>query len=205
MHDEAAFDPATLRYYQETAATYAGSGAGGQNRFLADFMATLRPGARVLDLGCGGGRDAAAMLDRGFDVDAVEGAPSIARLAAARIGRAVRVMRFDQLAAVSSYDAVWASASLIHVPRAALPGILARIFAALKPGGRHFATYKAGGVAARDSAGRYYNYPSADELRAFYTAAAAWDDIGIHDYVGGGFESGSGPWLAIAARRPAVL
>lgn len=46
MQDEAAFDPATLHYYEDTGATYAGSGAGGQNRFLADFMHRLPPGAR---------------------------------------------------------------------------------------------------------------------------------------------------------------
>lgn len=115
--------------------------------------------------------------------------------------RPVRAMRFDQLNAHAEYDAVWASASLIHVPRAALSDVLARVFAALKPGGIHFATFKAGGAAGRDRVGRYYNYPSSAELRAFYMAAARWNIVRLHDYVGGGFDNGRGPWLAIEAQR----
>ena len=199
--DGAAFDSSTLQYYTDTAPTYAGSGRGGRNRFLDHFTNKLAPGSRVLDLGCGGAIDAAAMLDCGLMVDATEGSPSLAAVASERLGQKVSVMRFDELDAVEAYDAVWASASLIHVPRAALSSVLARIYAALKPGGIHFATYKSGGIEGRDSVGRYYNYPSAEELRTFYAQSAAWDIALVEDYVGGGFETGTGPWLAIEAYR----
>lgn len=201
MADGAAFDLATLRYYTDAAPTYVGSGSGGQNRYLAHFMSKVAPGSRVLDLGCGGAVDAAAMLDCGLMVDATEGSPSLAAVASKRLRGKVSIMRFDELDAVEIYDAVWASASLIHVPRVALSPVLARVYAALKPGGIHFATYKSGGSEGRDSVGRYYNYPSADELRTFYARSAAWDIALIEDYVGGGFEAGKGPWLAIEAYR----
>ena len=200
--DDTGFDPATLAFYTKEAPDYVASGPGGVSRWLAAFLDRLPKGSRILELGCGSGRDAEAMIAAGHDVDATDGTPAMAALASARLGRPVRVMRFDELDVRDAYDAVWAHASLLHVPRLALPGILKRVFDALKPGGLHFATYKGGGTAGRDAAGRYFNYPDAGSLRAAYDAAAPWQIDAIEDYVGGGYDGRQGPWLAISARRP---
>jgi SAM-dependent methyltransferase len=90
------------------------------------------------------------MIAAGFDVDPTDGTPEIARKAEERLGRRVRVMCFDELDALEVYDAIWASASLLHVLRSSLPQILALIFKALKPGGLHFASYKGGDAEGRD-------------------------------------------------------
>ncbi|KXV46717.1 class I SAM-dependent methyltransferase [Gluconobacter albidus] len=195
------FDPETLRYYAEASPSYVASGKGGQNRYLDRFLQKLESGAHILDLGCGGAIDARAMLEQGFSVEAVEASPSLAANAAQMLGKPVQVIRFDELQAADAYDAVWASASLIHVPRAALSGILAKVHAALKPGGWHLATYKSGGQEGRDSVGRYYNYPSAEEIRNFYELAACWRAISVECYTGGGFENGQGPWVMVEVRR----
>ncbi len=110
-------------------------------------------------------------------------------------------MRFDQLDAEHEYDAVWAHASLIHVPMVSLGEVLTRVYRALRPGGLHAATYKSGGQEGRDSQGRYYNYPSLDQLLAAYEQAGEWDIIHHSEYVGGGFENGSGPWAYVVLRR----
>ena len=83
-------------------------------------------------------------------------------------------MLFDQLDAREAYDGVWASACLLHVPRAELAGILARIHRALTAGGVFYASFKAGEGDGRDSLGRYYNYVSATWLQAAYAAAGPW-------------------------------
>ena len=196
-------DPATLHFYSRTAETYAASGPGGASRGLPGFLEQLPEGARILELGCGGGRDAEAMLARGFEVEPTDGTAEIARQAEARLGRPVRVMRFGELEADREYDAVWANASLLHVPRESLPGVLGRVFRALKPGGVHGATYKGGGREGRDSHGRYFNYLSRDELLEVYARSAPWIVVSSLDYVGGGYENTQGPWVAITARRPA--
>ena len=166
------------------------------------FLRALRPGARILELGCGGGHDAQAMLAAGHDVDATDGTPAIAGKAQARLGRPVRVMRFDELEAERAYDAVWANAALLHVPRAGLAGVLARVHRALRPDGLHYASYKAGGSEGRDRHGRYFNYPDRDALLAAYEAAGAWRVDFLEDYTGGGYDPGAtGPWLAIMVRR----
>lgn len=201
-HPLPAFDPATLQYYAESAPIYTASGPGGRNRHLDRFLDGLAPKSYILDAGCGGGLDARAMLDRGFVVDAIEASPAIAATASKRLGQSVAVRRFDEIDGIDVYDAVWASASLIHIPRPALPGVLAQIFRALKPGGLHFATYKSGGQEGRDGAGRYYNYPSLSELRAFYLSSAPWKITAVDEYISGGFDNGTGPWLVIETVRP---
>lgn len=198
-----AFDAPTLRFYAKNAPTYIASGSNGASRHLQRFLDRLRPSARILELGCGGGRDAVAMLERGFIVDATDGTPAIALKAEERIGKPVRVMRFDQLDEVETYDAVWAHASLLHVPRAALSKTLERVHRALRPGGYHFASYKAGGVEGRDQFGRYFNYPDMAQLLATYTSAAPWEIVETDDYFGGGYDRHGGPWIAVVARKMA--
>lgn len=197
-----AFDPETLRYYRDAAPIYKASGVEGQNRFLSRFMSQLPCAARVLDIGCGGGIDARAMLDNGFSVDAIDASETIAAITSQRLGIDVEVKLFEEIDALQVYDATWASASLIHIPRPALPVVLGRVFNALKPGGLHYATFKSGGCEGRDMAGRYYNYPTETELREFYSASAPWEIDRTEEYVGGGFDHGSGPWILIEARRP---
>ncbi len=194
-------DKETLRFYAETAATYVASGPGGVSRHLAMFLGLLAPGSRVLELGCGGGRDAKAMIDAGHQVDPTDGSPSIARQAESLLQIPVRVMQFEDLSADAEYDAVWANASLLHVPRAALPEVLSKVRAALKPAGLHHATYKAGGKEGRDSHGRYFNYLSRDEVVDMYRRSGNWEVISVSEYVGGGYEGQQGPWVAVLVRR----
>jgi len=166
------------------------------------MSAALPPGAKVLELGCGGGRDARAMIAAGHDVDATDGTPEIAAKAEALIGRPVRVLRFEDLNATAAYDGVWANASLLHVPRAALSGVPARVHAALRPGGLHMASFKGGGAEGRDRHGRYFNYLSADEILAAYRQSGAWEVEWLREHVGGGYDPGVlGPWIAVLLRR----
>ena len=197
-----AFDETTLRFYSAEAPVYVASGPGGASRHLDSFLDRLEPGARILELGCGGGRDSEAMIARGFDVDPTDGVAEIARQAEQRLGRPVRVMRFDELESEESYDAVWAHASLLHVPRLHLRSVLSRIYRALKPRGLHFANYKGGGAEGRDGFSRYFNYLSRDQLIDAYSAAAPWTFLDIDEYQGAGYQDRNlGPWIAVTVQK----
>ncbi|MCG8492289.1 MAG: class I SAM-dependent methyltransferase [Sneathiellales bacterium] len=116
--------------------------------------------------------------------------------------RPVRVMRFDELNANQCYDAVWANASLLHVPRDALADILRLVRRSLKPGGFHFASYKGGDREGRDRFDRYFNYLSREELVGIYEQSGSWELVSIVEYLGGGYQASvQGPWVAITARR----
>lgn len=197
----AEFDPATLAFYASEAPDYAASGPGGIGRHLDPFLERLAPGALVLELGCGSGRDAAHMEALGFRVEPTDGVPEMAAQAETRLGRPVRVMRFDELDAVERYDGVVAAYSLLHVPRAGLIGVLARVWRALKPGGWHVATYKTAGGEGRDRLGRYYNYPSEAELRGFYAEAGAWSVVETETGEGRGYEGGESRFVIITLRK----
>lgn len=200
MHAEP-FDQATLDFYAEEAPVYVASGLAGCNRFLHDFLARLPKGATILELGCGGGIDSEEMIRQGFEVYPTDGVDAIARKAEERLGRPVARLRFDQLDADGAYDAVYASASLLHVPMSALPDVIARIHRALKPGGWHFANYKAEGAEGRDRFGRYFNYPTLSVLREAYGSVAAWSEFEALEYEGGGYDGHTGPWAAISVRK----
>lgn len=193
-------DERTLGFYAREASAYAGV-KWEEHGHLAAFLDRLQPGASILELGCGGGRDAGAMLARGFEVDVTDGVPEMAREAEARIGQPVRVMRFDELETQERYDAVWAHASLLHVPRAELPAILRRVWRALKPGGLHFANFKSGGEEGRDRFGRYYSYLPPDDLIDLYRRAAAWEILGSEQGMGSGYDGMLAPWVALTVRK----
>ncbi|MBP6363152.1 MAG: class I SAM-dependent methyltransferase [Novosphingobium sp.] len=197
-----AFDPATLEFYAKEAPDYAARSPGGIGRHLDGFLEKLAPGALILELGCGSGRDAAAIEARGFKVDPTDGVPEMAKQAEARLGRPVRVMRFDELDASAAYDGVVAAYSLLHIPRAGLIAVLERVWRALKPGGWHVATYKTAGGEGRDRLGRYYNYPTEEELRAFYAAAGTWSEVETESGEGRGYEGGESRFVMITLRKP---
>ncbi|KPF69224.1 hypothetical protein IP88_11610 [alpha proteobacterium AAP81b] len=194
-------DDATLGFYAANARHYAAARPDEISPDLAAFLPRLTPGCRILELGCGSGRDAAAMAALGFDVDATDGTPAMAALASERLARPARVLRFDALDVCEGYDAVIAHASLLHVPLAGLPVILARICNALRPGGWHFASYKTGKPPGWDEHGRYYNYLSRRDADHSYRDAGAWAEIAFAEYDGQGYFGAPARWLGVTARK----
>ncbi len=195
-------DADTLAFYDREAGVYAARTRGEPVRLRA-FLEQLRPRAAILELGCGGGQDAELMSAAGFEVTATDGSAGLAAEAEARLGRPVRVMRFEELEDVAAYDAVWANACLLHVPEDGLADVLARIHRALQPGGRFYAGFKSGDGGDRDSLGRYYNFPSEERLRAAYAAAGAWEPLDVTTGQGGGFDGVQRTWLHVLAVKGA--
>ncbi|MEL6687490.1 MAG: class I SAM-dependent methyltransferase [Pseudomonadota bacterium] len=98
-----AYDAKTLRFYNEEAISYAK--AGGVSRGLVSFIKQVGAGSNVLELGCGAGHNAEALISAGMRLTAIDASPALAAIASKRIGQDVRVMRFDE---INSFDGVWA-------------------------------------------------------------------------------------------------
>jgi SAM-dependent methyltransferase len=196
-----AHDGETLAWYDREAPVYSHRRPVERNARLESFLARLSPGAAILELGCGGGQDAEAMLAAGFDVTPTDGSVGQAAEAEQRLGRPVRVMRFEDLDAVERYDAVWANACLLHVPEAALAEVLERIWRALKAGGLFFASFKAGDGGDRDALGRFYNFINRAGLEAAYAQAGPWSELAITETPGSGYDGVPRTWLICLAAR----
>ncbi|MEL1250641.1 class I SAM-dependent DNA methyltransferase [Aurantiacibacter gilvus] len=195
-------DPDTLAFYDREAGDYVKKFVNGSARFLGDFAERLEPGAHILELGCGGRRDAQQFIERGFSVDMTDGSAGMAEETRKRTGQEVRLLRFDELKAVEAYDAVWAHASLHHQPLAGLGEVLVRVHRALRPGAWFFANYKLGGGDARDAFGRLYNFAPRQVLLDLY-ADAGWQLEEVQDYRDGGLDKVLRDWIAITARKAA--
>lgn len=141
------------------------------------------------------------MLARGFDVVPTDGSPEMAAEAERFLQRPVRVMQFADLDDSDAFDGVWASASLLHVPRGELTGILARVRRALRPDGRFWASFKAGTEAGRDALGRFYNYLDEAELHRHYEAAGSWARLATTAMAGSGYDGKPTDWLWVDAQK----
>ena len=120
------------------------------------FLSFLPKGAHILDLGCGSGRDSLCFLQQGFQVTAVDGSLELAKFASELIGQEVIVSDFkDLVLPKASFEAIWASASLLHVHSEALPSILAKVIDLAKPGAVFYMSFKYGDYEG-ERTGRYY-------------------------------------------------
>jgi SAM-dependent methyltransferase len=192
-------DP-TLRFYADNAGTYVAKADEAIPAYLTAYLDALPQGASILELGTGSGRDAQHMLGRGFDVTPSDGSPELASEAERRLARPVRILRFEEINDIAAFDAVYASASLLHAERAQLPAILTAIHRAIKPGGLFWASYKSGNGEGFDQLGRYYNYPSETDLRAAY-ANAPWQSLVLTAWQGSGYDKLPTPWLGVTVRK----
>ena len=143
----------------------------GGNSRLDRFLASLPKGAAILDLGCGVGDSAVRMRNVGFTVSCTDASPEMVATANELHGLDAVQKSFSELWEEAAYNAVWASFSLLHAPRAEMPANLARIHRAILPGGLFYMGLKLGAGEARDAAGRFYAYFGEEELRRMLAEA----------------------------------
>lgn len=133
----------TLSFYDRTAETYAIASFPRDASHLYDLFLPLLPASgRILDAGCGSGRDSAAFAARGFQVTAFDASAGMVEIARGLTDLPVRHMRFQDVAWDMAFDGIWACASLLHLPRNEELEAWCRLRAALVEGGVLFVCYK---------------------------------------------------------------
>lgn len=134
-----------IEYYNTNAASFV---AGTQNVDMSlwrdKFEAYVSDGSRILDAGCGSGRDSKAFIQHGFSVVAFDASREMCKAASELIGQEVWQMKFEELSFDEEFDGIWACASLLHVSYEELPGVMKKLKKALKPKGVIYVSFKYG-------------------------------------------------------------
>jgi SAM-dependent methyltransferase len=194
----------TLGHYEATAPSFE---AGTRDHDVSQNYAALLDAIeapspfRLLDLGCGPGRDLKYFRSLGHEAVGLDGCASFARMAREASGCEVLEQSFLELhLEPGRFDGIFANACLFHVPRQELPRVLGELRQALAPRGVLFCSNPRGDDREGFSGDRYGVYHSLEGWRAFVTAAG-FDEVG-HYYRPTGKPRAEQPWLATVWRSP---
>ncbi|HET7427743.1 MAG TPA: methyltransferase domain-containing protein, partial [Gemmatimonadales bacterium] len=132
----------------------------------ARVLACLPPSPRILDVGCGPGRDMAWFEAHGASMTGIDVSAEMLARAAGRTSGALARMDMRRLDFPdASYDAVWAIASLLHISKAEAPAVVSEFRRVVKDGGGV-------AVAVKRSVGeRWVKRPEGQRLFAYYEPA----------------------------------
>jgi len=201
---------ATVESYDAHAAAYRDGTAEMSEESLAQVAEVARllgPGARVLEIGSGGGRDALALERAGLSVRRTDITPAFVDLMRATGHDADLLDPLtddldDPERPGTPYDGVWASASLLHVDRSDLPTVLRRLARATRERGVLALWLKEGdgdGWSTHGAVGapRRFVYWREDDLRSVLETAG-WTVTRVDH----SRSSRTGePWLDVRAER----
>jgi SAM-dependent methyltransferase len=200
---------ATVAAYEKYAAAYR-DGSVALPDDVADlvrrYAAALGSGARVLEIGSGSGRDAAALEAAGLSVRRTDVTPAFVTLLRAD-GHDADVVDpliddlADPMRPGRAYDGVWASACLLHVAREDLPQVATRLGEATRVDGLMHAALKEGdgetwSTHGKVAAPRHFTFWREGPLRDLLEEAG-WtvDEVDHFDGLRGD------NWLNVLARR----
>ena len=146
----------TIEYYNQNADMFV------QGTRLVDFTVVqerfvkmLPVGSRILDFGCGSGRDTKYFLEEGYRVEATDGSSELCKSASAFTGIEVKEMLFQDLDARGKYEGIWACSSILHLSKRELLPVIRKMCDALKDNGVIYTSFKYGDFEGERN-GRYF-------------------------------------------------
>jgi 2-polyprenyl-3-methyl-5-hydroxy-6-metoxy-1,4-benzoquinol methylase len=171
-------DQSTLKYYSDNAAQVAERYESVVSDLSAHFVDAFSKGGRILDIGCGSGRDLAVLHQLGFDCYGVDPTPEFVAIAQHTHPELVGRIALGELPDLKipfhgDFDGVLCSAVLMHIDIEQLPATAAAITKCLKHGGRllYSVPSKRLDVVAsnRDANGRLFIPDQASRLNSLFS------------------------------------
>jgi SAM-dependent methyltransferase len=168
-------------------------------------------GSRVLDLGCGAGWETQALHDRGYEAVGFDLSRAMCEFARREHPADAHVVG-DMTSlpfAEDSFAGVWACASMLHIAREHLPGVLSEVARVLTPGGAFVASVQVGDsqrfVPRKSAPGHelFYGYVTPEEWRSTVERAGfVIDDLvaQVTDQEQAHLNEGSRGWATVIAR-----
>lgn len=193
----------TLAYYEQNAESYRdGTMDHDVSQNIDALLKYIESDApyRILDLGCGPGRDLRRFVARGHVAIGLDGTASFVEMARAYSGCEVWLQDFLSLELPAGYfDGVFANAALFHVPSCALPQTLRHLHATLKPGGVAFSSNPRGENQEGWNGERYGAFYDLEAWRGLMSGAGFTELT--HYYRPAGLPREQQPWLASVWRK----
>ncbi len=196
----------TLEHYDQRAEDF---WEGTRVHDVSQNIATLlqhiegEPPFRVLDFGCGPGRDLKVFAELGHVAVGLEGSARFTAMARTYSGCEVWNQDFLKLRLPDDYfDGVFANAALFHVPTQELPRVLLELRTTLKAGGVLFSSNPRGQNEEGWNRGRYGVFHDLESWRR-YMSAVGFVEL-THYYRPAGLPREQQPWLASLWRRSTV-
>lgn len=170
-------DDKTIDYYNNYAQEYAEKTLHLQlDEQWDEFTANIKPKGRILDIGCGSGRDMIKFQKLGFSTEGLEASPAMAKIARHNSGLQVHELPIEKISFNERFDGVWACASLLHVHADNLALVIEAILKSLKSDGHFYFSLKLGEGQIRDSNERLFVYHNERSLR---TLLSKFENINI--------------------------
>jgi len=193
----------TLAHYDASAEAFeAGTRTHDVSQNYAAFLGALegQPPFKLLDFGCGPGRDLMHFRSLGHEAVGLEGAARFVAIARSASGCEVMHQDFLHLALPEGrFDGVFANASLFHVPTQELRRVLSALWDALVPRGVLFCSNPHGRDEEGFSGERYGAFLTLETWRGHVTSAG-FSEI-AHYYRPPGKPRSEQPWLATIWRK----
>ena len=166
----------TIRHYQERAEDFWEGTRDHDVSQNIDALLSCLPeggaGARVLDFGCGPGRDLKSLTERGALAIGLDGSEAFCEMARGYSGCEVYHQDFLALdLPAESFEGIFANASLFHVPTAHLKAVLDALREALVPGGVLFSSNPRGNGEEGWNAERYGVYHDFERWSGWLTGS----------------------------------
>ena len=109
-----------------------------------EFLSKIKSGGRILDLGCGSGRDSKYFLSQGYRVVAVDGSERLCELASQYIGQQVICSTFQDYEPEGIFDGIWACSSLLHLEANDIVKVIRKLSDSLIESGYIYLSFKYG-------------------------------------------------------------
>ena len=146
----------TYDYYEKNTKEFFESTVNADVEYLyQDFLKHIPINGKILDLGCGSGRDSKYFKDEGYKVVSVDASPSLCSMAKDNLGIDVICKRFDELNYKEEFNGIWACASLLHCNKKELQETIKKIERSLISGGVFYSSFKYGDFEGERD-GRYF-------------------------------------------------
>ncbi|MBS3175324.1 class I SAM-dependent methyltransferase [Candidatus Woesearchaeota archaeon] len=150
----------TIETYNKIAQIYANYTAQKLLQFqLSKFISLLPEKGKILDAGCGSGRDAEYFQDEGLQVTAIDLAEGMIDEAKKRNVNAIKMDLLDLKFDKNKFDGLWSMASFHSIPKEFGPKIIKDFHKILKPDGILYIAVKEGSGEEIIRKERYQNLP----------------------------------------------